>query len=111
MFAAIYRWKVKAGFEEQFERGWTLGTERIAEELGGWGSRLHRAADGTYFAYAEWPDEATWQRAVAAGMPHSDDEARRLYRGSFEPSSFEVVFAGPVVADRLGLGAADTQVR
>lgn len=99
MFAAIYRWKVKPGHEEQFEAGWARGTERIAAELGGLGSRLHRDSNGIYFAYAEWPDEATWQKAIDAGMPHSDEEARGMYRGAFD--EFEIVLAGESVSDRL----------
>ena len=41
MFAVIYRWQVVPGLEAQFEAGWRRGTERIAAEFGGWGSRLH----------------------------------------------------------------------
>jgi hypothetical protein len=56
MFAVIYRWQVLPGCEAQFETGWRRGTERIAAEFGGWGSRLHKQADGVYVAYAQWPD-------------------------------------------------------
>lgn len=105
MFAVVYRWRIIPGREQDFEIGWTRGTERIAAELGGWGSRLHRAKDGSYFAYAEWPDEATWRAVVEAGMPHSDEAARRMYRGAIEADGFEVICAGEVASDRLGLGA------
>ena len=103
MFAVIYRWKLIPGREAQFEEGWRGGTAAIAKELGGWGSRLHRHDDGTVFAYAQWPDRATWERAMATRMHHSDDAAREKYRGAFEPESFETVFAGEVVADLLEL--------
>ena len=63
MFAVIYRWQVLPGCEAQFEAGWRRGTERIAAEFGGWGSRLHKAGEGVYIAYAQWPDEATWKKA------------------------------------------------
>ena len=46
MFAVIYRWKLVPGREALFEEGWCAGTEAIAKEFGGWGSRLHRGEDG-----------------------------------------------------------------
>ena len=101
MFAVIYRWRVIAGREAQFEEGWRRGTERIAAEFGGWGSRLHRGDANTYVAYAQWPDEATWKKAMETRMRHSDDAARQQYRDAIEPGSFETLFAAPVVADLL----------
>ena len=56
MFAVIYRWRVIAGLEAQFEAGWAAGTQAIAREFGGWGSRLHKGGAGVYVAYAQWPD-------------------------------------------------------
>lgn len=101
MFAVIYRWRVIPGLEAQFEQGWRAGTARIAEEFGGWGSRLHRAEGNVYIAYAQWPDEATWKAATDAGMRHSDDAARAMYREAIEPGTFETLYAMPVVADLL----------
>jgi len=106
MFAVIYRWRVIPGLEAQFEAGWRAGTEAIAAEFGGWGSRLHQAGGGVYVAYAQWPDEAAWKRAMETRMHHSDDEARRKYREAIEPGSFETLFSGPVVADLLQLRRA-----
>jgi heme-degrading monooxygenase HmoA len=101
MFAVIYRWKVIPGREAQFEDGWRAGTDAIAREFGGWGSRLHRGEDGTVVAYAQWPDRATWEHAMQSRMQHSDEAARTRYRSSFEPDSFETLFAGEVIADLL----------
>lgn len=106
MFAVIYRWQVVPGLEAQFEAGWTRGTERIAAEFGGWGSRLHRAADNIYIAYAQWPDEETWKRASETRMRHTDDEAREMYRAAIVPGTFETLFAMPVTADLLDLRRA-----
>jgi heme-degrading monooxygenase HmoA len=106
MFAVIYRWRVIPGLEAQFEQGWRAGTERIAAEFGGWGSRLHKGEDGSYVAYAQWPDEATWRRAMESRMRHSDDQARRQYREAIVPGTFETVFAMPVVSDLLDLRRA-----
>jgi len=101
MFAVIYRWKILRGREAQFEEGWRAGTAAIAREFGGWGSRLHRGEDGVFVAYAQWPDRATWERAMESRMHHSNDEARAKYRAAFEPESFETLFAGEVTADLL----------
>ena len=106
MFAVIYRWRVIPGLEAQFEQGWRRGTELIAKEFGGWGSRLHRAGEGVYIAYAQWPDEVTWKQASEARMRHSDDEARRMYRDAIVPGSFETLYAMPVTADLLELRRA-----
>lgn len=106
MFAVIYRWQVVPGLEAQFEEGWRRGTERIAAEFGGWGSRLHKAGEGSYVAYAQWPDRATYDKAMESRMHHSDDEARRKYREAIVPGTFETLAAGPVVADLLELKRA-----
>ena len=101
MFAVIYRWRVLPGLEAQFEQGWRAGTDAIAREFGGWGSRLHRGEGDVYVAYAQWPDRATWERAMQTRMRHSDDEARRQYREAIAPDSFETLFAGDVTHDLL----------
>jgi hypothetical protein len=106
MFAVIYRWQVVPGLEAQFEQGWSRGTERIAAEFGGWGSRLHRGEAQTYFAYAQWPDRATWEKALESRMRHSDDEARKMYREAIVEGTFETIFAGDVVSDLLDLRRA-----
>lgn len=106
MFAVIYRWRVVPGLEAQFEAGWRRGTERIAKEHGAWGSRLHNAGGGVYIAYAQWPDEETWKRATSIGMPHSDQEARDMYRAAIMPGSFETLYAMTVTDDLLDLRRA-----
>jgi len=102
----IYRWRIIPGREKQFEEGWCAGTERIAAEFGGWGSRLHYAGDQSYIAYAQWPDEATWKKALETRMRHSDEDARRKYLDAIEPNTFQTLFAMPVVADLLQQHAA-----
>lgn len=79
MFVAVYWWKVKPGKEEQFRLAWHRGTEKITAKFGSNGSRLHREADGRFIGYAEWPDEATWQRAVDSGFNYDDPETYALF--------------------------------
>jgi len=53
MHAIYFRWKVAPGREPDFEQAWRELTELVRDERGGLGSRLHRCADGHYFAYAQ----------------------------------------------------------
>jgi len=73
MFAVIYRWRVIPGLEAQFEEGWRAGTERIAAEFGGWGSRLHRTDDGafigTFVTAVELDDEGRMKRYIVGRSP------------------------------------------
>lgn len=101
MYAVAYRWKLKSGKEAQFERAWSAGTSAISAEFDGWGSRLHAGGDGFYYAYAQWPDKQTYDRAMETRMRHSDDEARAAYRDAIAEDGFEVLFAGEVVCDLL----------
>ena len=64
MFAVVYRWRLHPGSEEGFVDGWERVTRAIAEQCGSFGSRLHRADDGTWVAYARWPDAVTRERCV-----------------------------------------------
>ena len=62
MFAVIYRWRLEPGQEESFARGWELVTRAIRASCGSYGSRLHQGDDGTWVAYALWPDSETRDR-------------------------------------------------
>jgi quinol monooxygenase YgiN len=72
MFAVIYRFNVRHGFDEQFQSAWAERTREIQAQHGGLGSRLHRSPDGAWIAYAQWPDRATWD---AAGHTGTEDTA------------------------------------
>lgn len=79
MFVVVYWWRVKPGKEDQFREAWRRGTRQIAQIYGGLGSRLHQEQDGRFVAMAEWPDQATWQRAIEAKMVYPDKDARALF--------------------------------
>ncbi len=53
MFAVLYRWRVRPGATEQFRDAWRRGTIAIQERFKSGGSRLHRAADGTWIALVQ----------------------------------------------------------
>ena len=79
MFVAVYWWRVHPGKEEQFRAAWRRGTEHITRIYGSYGSRLHRERDGRFVGYAEWPDEASWQKAFDAKMVYDDAETRAAF--------------------------------
>ena len=72
MFVVIYYWKVKSGKEESFRTAWRKATRAIALRYGSLGSRLHQADDGSWLAYAQWPNRERWE-AMQAGPPADAD--------------------------------------
>lgn len=71
----IYRWRLHADKVLQFQQAWERGTLRIAAERGGLGSRLHQADDGSWLAYAQWPDRASWQHSRELAPVNAADTA------------------------------------
>ena len=71
--------------EDAFVDAWTTMTLAIRESRGGLGSRLHRADDGLWIAYAQWPDRQTWERSQNA-EPAPDPEAAERMRQAVEQS-------------------------
>ncbi|MEU2235190.1 putative quinol monooxygenase [Streptomyces vietnamensis] len=72
MFAVVYRWRVRPGKEQLLVDGWHRVTVAIHQECGSYGSRLHKADDGTWVAYARWPDRETREKC---GTPDPEGEA------------------------------------
>jgi catechol 2,3-dioxygenase-like lactoylglutathione lyase family enzyme/heme-degrading monooxygenase HmoA len=66
-FAVIYRWRLEPTLVEDFCHAWQEMTHLIRAYRGGLGSRLHRAADGSYLAYAQWPSRAAWLESGKRG--------------------------------------------
>lgn len=64
MIAILYHWKIKQGREKDFEAAWLAVTKYFYENCGSYGSRLHTADDGTYYAYAQWPSSAFRESAL-----------------------------------------------
>jgi quinol monooxygenase YgiN len=81
-FCVLYRFKIRPGAEDSFRRGWARMTGEIRDTRGGLGSRLHLADDGWWFAYAQWPDRAAWDRSQT--MAALDTDAEQLMRESVE---------------------------
>lgn len=71
----MYRWRLKAGLEDQFARAWERVTLAIRTEFGSGGSALFRGDDGTYTAIARWPSREARERCSAVS---ADDVARMM---------------------------------
>ena len=59
-FTVIYSFKIFDGREDDFINSWTELTKLIYEFEGSYGSRLHKANDNLFIAYAQWPDKETY---------------------------------------------------
>ena len=66
-FAVIYRWRLDPDLVDDFCHAWEEMTHLIRAYRGGLGSRLHRQADGSYLAYAQWPSHAAWLESGKRG--------------------------------------------
>jgi heme-degrading monooxygenase HmoA len=111
MYVAVYAWRVKPGFEEQFREAWRRGTLAITRIYGSFGSRLHRAGDGRFIGYAEWPDRDSWRKAFDARMVYDDAEARRLFVEALEEDSRpgQLIAAMEVLDDLLAVHPSTSQ--
>jgi quinol monooxygenase YgiN len=73
VFCVIYQFKVKPGMTQQFREAWHALTELIFASCNALGSRLHESDDGTWIAYAQWPDRETWENPNP--LPNQDARA------------------------------------
>jgi hypothetical protein len=69
MSAVVYTGAIKPGSEEGFADAWHRATVAIRERCNSYGSRLHRADDGTFVGYARWPSELARAECFAGGPP------------------------------------------
>lgn len=93
-FAVIYRARICAGKEEQYIAAWSRITQLLKAERGGLGSRLHRGADGIWYAYAQW--SSAQARTDAFALPSLDPEAEALVKDAILEYFPEIVLE-PVV--------------
>lgn len=96
MLIALYRWKIKPEFEQQFIDRWSEITVYYSENHGSFGSRLHRGNDGLFYGYAMWPSTEQREKAFETGVEHP---ARSGMVEAIEESFPEVILE--VEADHL----------
>jgi hypothetical protein len=64
-FCVIYRARIHLHKEAAYVAAWSRLTELLRKEHGALGSRLHRGADGIWYAYAQWPSAQARSNAFA----------------------------------------------
>ena len=62
MFCLLYKFEVKPDLEQEFRDGWHTMTQRLRDANGSLGARLHKADDGSWISYAQWPDREKWMQ-------------------------------------------------
>lgn len=107
MFCVIYEFEVTKDHEKAFKETWHQLTLIIKKTRGGLGSRLHRdiEKENIWVAYAEWPDENTWnQPASTLSSHHSEliDKMRELC------TNIGIIYQLSVVDDLLSSHLGDT---
>ena len=100
-FAVLYRWRIKAGAEDDFIRAWSVATTAF-RTIGALGSRLHRTDDGEFIAYAEWPSREAWE-AARGSSPVDAGTAETMRNATL---SFEMLPLEPI-ADLLARSVSD----
>ena len=90
-FVVLYRWRLHEGAEEAFIAAWSRISERLRDERGSLGSRLHRGSDGLWYSYAQWPSAQARERAFAHGV--IDAEAGAQMRDAIAETFPEVILS------------------
>lgn len=75
MFVVLHRWRLLEGRIAEFQRGWTELVQLNIEKHGALGSRLHKAENGVWISYAQWPTRELWRNSLEGPQP---TEARAL---------------------------------
>ena len=78
MFTPIYLFDVKSGRENAFVEAWQKLTELIMKHEGGLGSRLHRSSDGSFVAYAQWPNRLLWENSGSKLPPEASQWRKQM---------------------------------
>lgn len=97
-FGVVYIFSLYPNKEEEFINLWTQLTELIATYEGGLGSRLHKMSDLQFFAYAQWPDQITWQES-GDKLPAEADTLRKGMRNCC--SEISTLASGNIASDLL----------
>jgi hypothetical protein len=74
-FVAVYRWHIRGGCEEAFQRAWRAETLAFRSAWGSYGTQLSRGDDGTWVAMAYWPSLSRWKEAHARPLALPEAEA------------------------------------
>lgn len=102
-FCVIYRARVRPELESSYIAAWSRLNLRLREQHGAQGSRLHRGADGIFYADAQW--ESAQARAHAFSLPSLDPVASQQMAEAIIESLPEIVL-DPILDHLLTPGEA-----
>jgi quinol monooxygenase YgiN len=105
MFVVLYRWRIRSGKEEQLRAAWASATRKIMTRYGALGSRLHRAEDGSWVAYAQWPDRERWL-LMRSSPPVAPEEFAVMRDIEEDPGAFPFPFLTMVLTDDVTTDAS-----
>src|SRR5690606_14782315 len=97
MVIYLYRCRLHPEKDEQFIKAWSFVTEQLREKSGSRGSRLHRADDGLWYGYAQWP---SIEKRESANLNHPEVVQARIQMKDAIIESMPEVILKPV-ADYL----------
>jgi hypothetical protein len=97
VFVVVYKFTVKKSFESDFTNCWHEGTLLIREERKSFGSRLHKAGENLFVAYAQWPSRDAWKNFP----PSSPQLSIALQKMNLCLESSEIAFELEVSDDLL----------
>lgn len=100
LFVVLYRWRIQAGKEEQLRAAWVGATKKIMARYGALGSRLHHAEDGSWVAYAQWPDKERWL-LMRASPPVAPEEFEVMRSIEEDPGTFPFPFLTMLLTDDM----------
>lgn len=91
MIVFLYRWKIKAGLEQQFIDSWSEITAYYRQNAGSLGSRLHKGSDGLWYGYAQWRSAEDRSAAFGDRPAHpAREKMSEAIEESFEETRLEV---------------------
>ncbi|WP_026959933.1 MULTISPECIES: antibiotic biosynthesis monooxygenase family protein [Aliagarivorans] len=76
MFVVFFRWKLREEMIKEFKEGWSEVIHVNIDKFGALGSRLHKASDGTWVSYSQWPTKDHWLRSKESETLVQDARAK-----------------------------------
>jgi len=99
LISVILEFEPLEGMESEFVLAWTRCTEIIYENFGSLGSRLHRASQGKYIAYAQWPNREVYEGS--SEWPEHLKIARNTMRSVLKSGKPNILYILEVEVDLL----------
>lgn len=99
MLAIVYEMKVSPDKERIFRDAWHVVTKEMVDNHGSLGARLHLSESGTWIAYAQWPDQESWQK----GHKLIDQRIKQLHLDEYFLEVPTILLRLTVVDDLLEL--------